>query len=127
MSVLAFVGRALRAAMWVLMAAGLVALLWVWLLADFGGQEKMMLTVPLLALLGLLTVAALFTVRGPWRTPARGVAALLIAIGLAVPFLFRLKGLTGDFYPVLEYRFAPKHDTTLPALPVAVEPRKERT
>ena len=81
-----------------------------------------MLTVPLLALLGLLTVAALFTVRGPWRTPARGVAAVLIAIGLAVPFLFRLKGLTGDFYPVLEYRFAAKHDTTLPALPGAAEP-----
>ena len=120
MSVLALVGRALRAAMWVLMAAGLVALLWVWLLADFSGQEKMMLTVPLLALLGLLTVAALFTVRGPRRTPARGMAAVLIAIGVAIPFLFRLKGLTGDFYPVLEYRFAAKHDTTLPVLPGAL-------
>ena len=78
-----------------------------------------MMTVPLLLLTGVLAVAALVTVRGAWRRPARVVAALLVAIGLAVPVLFRLKGLTGDFYPVLEYRFAPKHDTTLAVLPGA--------
>ena len=125
MSVLGFVGRALGVAMWVLIAVGLVLLAWVWLVADFSGQEKMMTAVPVLALLGVLTVAALFTIKGPWRRSARGVAVVLILAGLAVPVLFRLKGLTGDFYPVLEYRFAPKHDTTLAALPgeaVAPEP-----
>ncbi len=119
MSVLAFVGRALRAAVWVLIAVGFVLFGWIWLISDQSGQEKMMMTVPLLLLTGVLAVAALVTVRGAWRRPARVVAALLVAIGLAVPVLFRLKGLTGDFYPVLEYRFAPKHDTTLAVLPGA--------
>ena len=103
--------------MWVLIAAGLVVFGWIWLIADRSGQEKMMMTVPLLALMGLLAVVALVTVRGPWRRIARSVAAVLVAIGLAMPVMFRLKGLTGDFFPVLEYRFAPKHDTTLPGLP----------
>ena len=103
--------------MWVLIAAGLVIFGWIWLIADRSGQEKMMMTVPLLAVMGVLAVGALVAVQGPWRRVARGVAAVLVAIGLAMPALFRLKGLTGDFFPVLEYRFAPKHDTTLPGLP----------
>ena len=117
MSLLGFVGRALRAAVWVLIAAGLVVFSWIWLIADRSGQEKMMMTVPLLLALGVLAVVALVTVRGPWRRIARTAAAVLVAAGLAMPVMFRLKGLTGDFFPVLEYRFAPKHDTTLPALP----------
>ena len=120
MSVLAFVGRALRVAVRALIAVGLVLLAWIWLITDFSGQEKTMMAVPVMALLGVLVVIALFTIRGPWRRSARGVAAVLILAGLAVPVLFRLKGLTGDFYPVLEYRFAPKHDTTLPVLPAAI-------
>ncbi len=119
MSLSGFVGRALRVAVWVLIAAGLVVFGWIWLIADRSGQEKMMMTVPLLVVVGVLAVVALVTVRGPWRRSARGVAAVLVAIGVAMPVLFRLKGLTGDFFPVLEYRFAPKHDTTLPGLPGA--------
>lgn len=117
MSFLALVGRTLRGAMWVLIAGGFVVLAWIWLISDFSGQEKMMMAVPVMALLGLLAVIALFTIKGPRRRSARGVAAVLIAVVLAMPVLFRLKGLTGDFYPVVEYRFAPKHDTTLAALP----------
>ena len=117
MSLLGFVGRALRAAVWVLIAAGLVVFGWIWLISDPSGQEKMMMTVPLLMVMGLLAVVALVMVRGPWRRIARGAAAVLLAVGLAMPLMFRLKGLTGDFFPVLEYRFAPKHDTTLPELP----------
>ena len=120
MSFRAFVGRALRGLVLVLLAVGVVVFAWIWLLSDFPGQERMMTTVPLLALMGVLAVVALFMVRGPWRKAARGVAALLLAVGVAFPFLFRLKGLTGDFFPVLEYRYAPKHDTTLAALPGAV-------
>lgn len=119
MSVLGSVGRGLRRAMWALMAVGLVVLGWIWLLADWGGQERMMATVPLVALLAVLAVAALLTIKGPWRRSARGLAAVLVAMGIALPVPFRLKGLTGDFFPVLEYRFAARHDTTLPALPAA--------
>ena len=103
--------------MWVLIAGGFVVLAWIWLISDFSGQEKTMMAVPVMALLGLLAVIALFTIAGPRRRSARGVAAVLIAAVLAMPVLFRLKGLTGDFYPVVQYRFAPKHDTTLAALP----------
>ena len=117
MSFLGGVGRAFRAGVWVLIAAGVVIFGWIWLIADRSGQEKMMMTVPLLAVMGVLAIGALVAVQGPWRRVARGVAAVLVAIGLAMPALFRLKGLTGDFFPVLEYRFAPKHDTTLPGLP----------
>ena len=67
MSLLGFVGRALRTAVWVLIAAGLVVFGWIWLIADRSGQEKMMMTVPLLVALGVLAVVALVTVRGPWR------------------------------------------------------------
>jgi outer membrane protein assembly factor BamB len=117
MPILGFVGRVLRSAVWVLVGAGLVVFGWIWLIADRSGQEKMMMTVPLLLALGVLAVVGLVTVRGPWRRIARSIAAVLVAVGLAVPVMFRLKGLTGDFFPVLEYRFAPKHDTTLPGLP----------
>ena len=117
MSFLGVVGRVFRAGVWVLIAAGVVIFGWIWLIADRSGQEKMMMTVPLLAVMGVLAIGALVAVRGPWRRVARSAAAVLIAIGLAMPALFRLKGLTGDFFPVLEYRFAPKHDTTLPGLP----------
>ena len=120
MSLRVFIGRAFRGLVWVLLAVGVLLLVWIWLVSDLAGQEKMMTTVPLLALMGVLAVVALFMVRGSWRKAARGVAVLLMAGGVAFPFLFRLKGLTGDFFPVLEYRYAPKHDTTLAALPGAV-------
>ncbi len=103
--------------MWLLIAVGLVVLAWVWLLSDFPGQDKMMATVPIGFLVGLLSVIALVTIQGPWRRAARAAAAAMILVVLAIPTMFRIKGLTGDFFPVFEYRFAPKHDTTLAQLP----------
>jgi len=122
MSLLSKIGRALRMMMWVVIAVGLVVLAWVWLLSDFPGQEKMMATVPVGFLVGLLSVIALFTIQAPWRRAARLAAAAMILVVVAIPTMFRIKGLTGDFFPVIEYRFAPKHDTTLAQLPGASEP-----
>jgi outer membrane protein assembly factor BamB len=103
--------------MWLLIAVGLLVLAWVWLLSDFPGQERMMATVPIGFVVGLLSVIALFTIRGPWRRAARAAAGVMILVVIAIPTMFRIKGLTGDFFPVFEYRFAPKHDTTLAQLP----------
>ncbi len=99
-----------------------VALLaWIWLASDDSGQEKMMLAVPVLACLGAVTVLILFRVKGRRKTLAHAIGALLVFAGIAFPIVFRLRGLTGDFFPVLEYRFAPKPDATLPPLPGALE------
>ncbi len=127
MSLLSKIGRALRTMMWVVIAVGLLVLAWVWLLSDFPGQEKMMATVPVGFLVGLLSVIALVTIQGPWRRAARLAAVAMVLVVIAIPTMFRLKGLTGDFFPVFEYRFAPKHDTTLAALPGASAPVSDTT
>ena len=119
MSLLAALRTGMALLMWLLIAAGLLALAWIWLLSDFPGQERMMATVPIGMLVGLLGIVALFTIKGRARRPARVAAAVMVLAVAAVPAVFRLKGLTGDFHPVFEYRFAPEHDTTLAPLPAA--------
>ena len=113
--------------MWVVIAVGIVVLAWVWLLSEFPGQEKMMATVPVGFVVGVLSVIALFTIKGTWRRTARMAAAVMVLVVIAIPTVFRLKGLTGDFHPVFEYRFAPKHDTTLAQLPEATAPMADAT
>ncbi|HEX7087122.1 MAG TPA: PQQ-binding-like beta-propeller repeat protein [Vicinamibacterales bacterium] len=84
---------------------------------ELSGERRTLSTLGLTLFAALMTVVLLFTVRGRWRAAARTAATLMLVAGLAIPVLFRVRGLTGDFFPVLEYRFAPKPDTTLPALP----------
>ena len=74
MSLRVFIGRAFRGLVWGLLAVGVLLLVWIWLVSDLAGQEKMMTTVPLVALMGVLAVLALFMVRGPWRKAARATA-----------------------------------------------------
>lgn len=120
MSILSTLGRVLRAAVWILVLAGFVVLAWLWLVADFPGQERMMASVPVGFAVGLLLIVGLFTIRGPAKPAARIAAVAMMVVVAAIPAFFRLKGLTGDFYPVFEYRFAPEHDATLAELPGAV-------
>jgi outer membrane protein assembly factor BamB len=119
MSLLTALRKGLALLMWLLIAAGILALAWIWLLSDFPGQERMMATVPIGMLVGLLGIVALCAVKGRARRPARVAAVVMVLAVAAIPAVFRLKGLTGDFHPVFEYRFAPKHDTTLAPLPAA--------
>ena len=119
MSLLTALRKGLALLMWLLIAAGILALAWIWLLSDFPGQERMMATVPIGMLVGLLGIVALWAVKGRARRPARVAAVVMVLAVAAIPAVFRLKGLTGDFHPVFEYRFAPKHDTTLAPLPAA--------
>jgi outer membrane protein assembly factor BamB len=113
--------RRLAALVAYLFVSGAVAvLLWLWLLSDRSGQEKMLTSVPILLGLGVLAVIALLRVKGPSRRWARPAGFALLVVAVASPVFFRIKGVTGDFMPVLEYRFAPKADTTLPLLPGVV-------
>jgi outer membrane protein assembly factor BamB len=126
MSIVGAAGRALRVLMWLLIAAGVVVLAWIWLLSDFPGQERMMATVPVGFVVGILSIIALVAVRGRARRAARIAALAMILVVVAIPTFFRLKGLTGDFFPVFEYRFAPTHDTTLTALPGVTDEATDR-
>lgn len=102
---------------YLLVAGALLFLVWLWLLSDRSGQQKTLTTVPIAFALGLVAIVALFRVRGPMRRLARVAAVALVAAGVSVPVLFRITGVSGDFFPILEYRFAPKPDATLPSLP----------
>ena len=46
----------------------------------------------------------------------------LVLAGLATALLVRVRGLTGDFFPVLEWRFVAPHDASLPPLPIVDDP-----
>lgn len=102
-----------------LLLAGIacLGLVWIWELSDWIGQDRMMASVPIAAVIVILLGFSLLRVRGPRRRPARIGALLLVAALVALPVLFRIRGVTGDFFPVLEWRFAPPRDALLPALP----------
>ena len=119
---MALLARIAAGLAYLLVAAALAFLFWLWLLSDRSGQSKMLTSVPLVMGLGVLGIIALLRVKGPSRRIARPVGLVLLAAAVATPVLFRIKGVTGDFVPVLEYRFAPKADTTLPLLPGVASP-----
>jgi len=98
-----------------------IAILVVRHVLELSGERRTLSTLGLTLFAALMTVILLFTVRGRWRVVARTVATLMLVAGLAIPVFFRVRGLTGDFFPLLEYRYAPKPDTTLPPLPGARE------
>jgi outer membrane protein assembly factor BamB len=120
MASMAFIRRLATLLAYVLVGGAIAFLLWLWLLADKSGQAKMLTSVPILLGLGMLAIIALLRVKGPSRRLARPAGFALLAVAVAVPVFFRIKGVTGDFVPVLDYRFAPKADTTLPLLPGVV-------
>ncbi len=90
----------------VLSALSALALAYVWFAGDSIRQVRVILT--LLTL--VLTVAALlawfvFGSGAPRKTRFRVAAGVTIALGI-FSTVFRIRGVTGDLVPILEYRFA---------------------
>jgi len=87
--------------------AAVLCLVWVWW---FGGerdrQTRVLLTAPIsLGTFLMLGLWLMFFSRLPWRIRLRAVGACLSIVTLAVATL-RIRGVTGDFVPVLEWRWA---------------------
>jgi outer membrane protein assembly factor BamB len=103
----------------VIVIAATAAIGWVWSSrGEMTGQERVFLTVPIaFGLLLLLAIWLVFLSRLPWRIRRRalGTFLVLVAIGIAT---IRVRGVTGDLVPILEWRWAsradPPIDTTGP-------------
>jgi outer membrane protein assembly factor BamB len=86
-------------------------LLWlgrVWLLSDAIRQDKVLATIftSVVALL-LLLLWLLFFSRLRWKARLCGVAAVVVVAGLGASSL-RIRGVTGDVVPILEWRWTPR-------------------
>lgn len=102
--------------------AGAFALGWVWLVGDREGQDRVMLTFPIaFVTLLLLAVWLVFFSRLPWRRRrwAIGAAALTIALAAATT---RIRGVTGDLVPIIEWRWASRVAPALPPVPTPDAP-----
>ena len=90
--------------------AAAAAVGWVWLLDDSrDGQDRVMLTIPIaLGTVLLLAIWLVFLSRLPWsrRRWAIGAAVAVIAVTAATT---RIRGVTGDLVPILEWRWASVH------------------
>ena len=89
-----------------------MALLWIWLPEAPHRQRQMMSTMAIVilaiffALLWLLFASRL---AWGWRLRYFGGAVLVIALGVGC---FRIKGMSGDFVPVLEWRWSTEGEAT---------------
>ena len=114
----------------VLFAGGL-ALAWVWLSGgELTGQDRTMRTVPIvlaMALLLLVWLALLSRLPRASRVRAVIVGAALLALAATT---LRVRGVTGDLVPILEWRWAAREAMPLETLPAPpstapVPPRPE--
>jgi outer membrane protein assembly factor BamB len=64
----------------------------------------------------LLLVWLLFFSRWRWKTRLIFFGAVILMLG-AIPLLFRLRGISGDILPILEWRWAKSASEALPASP----------
>ncbi|MSU59032.1 MAG: hypothetical protein EXS35_12845 [Pedosphaera sp.] len=89
----------------------LAAAAWTWvrLQSEWPFQKRNLETakVVLIALLALLLWWALFS-RARWKARLAVLAGFFLLVG-SVPALFRIRGVSGDLIPILEFRWA-KHD-----------------
>ncbi len=88
-----------------LLLSGLVALTWIWFVSGKLRQDKAAMSVPVVAAIAVVTIGVLLAVKGRGRRLARASAFTLIAAAVATAALVRVKGLTGDLFPILEYRY----------------------
>jgi outer membrane protein assembly factor BamB len=104
----------------VIALAGVCALGWVWLPEDADRQSRVMSTFPIaFATLLLLAIWLIFFSRLSWSR--RGWAALFVVVAVAATAATtRIRGVTGDLVPILEWRWASREP---PAL--RVEPLRE--
>ncbi len=85
--------------------ASAFAIGWVWFIGDRDGQERVMLTFPIaFATLLLLAVWLVFFSRLPWSRRRRAIGVAFAALAVAVATL-RIRGVTGDLVPILEFRW----------------------
>jgi outer membrane protein assembly factor BamB len=114
----------------VIAAAAALALGWVWLSGgDRTRQERVVLTLPIL--LGASALLTLWFIAFSRIAPRVRVAALgvLLAAGIAGAATLRVRGVTGDLVPILEWRWASSSAPApeqLPAVPSA-EPSPSQT
>lgn len=86
---------------------------------DWPFQQRNLATYVLLILTSIgLLLWWLFGSRVRWRTRFRGLVWVLLVVGL-VAALFRLKGVTGDFVPIVEFRW---RSTSIIESPTIVRP-----
>ncbi len=83
-----------------------LALGYIWFVSDLMRQVQVMASIGLLALSGLLLFLWFVLLSGAALRARLGVAAAVALIGIAAAVLFRVRGVTGDLMPIVEYRFA---------------------
>ena len=83
-----------------------LALGYVWFVSDLMRQVQVMASIGLLMICGVLLFVWFVFLSGAPRKARLGVAATVALIGIAAAGLFRVRGVTGDLMPIVEYRFA---------------------
>ena len=114
---MSMVTRVARYCALALLVSAVVALAWIWLISGRLRQDQAAMSVPVVFAMAVATIGLLLTVKGHRRRLARASALVLIAAAMATAALVRVKGLTGDLFPILEYRFAASPEKRLPVLP----------
>lgn len=92
--------------LYLLAAGSVLALLWIWLPEAPHRQQQVMRTMATFILaLFLALLWLLFASRLAWRRRLRYFGGCVLVIALAIG-AFRIKGLSGDFAPILEWRWS---------------------
>ncbi len=100
-----------------LAAINLLALVYVWLISDLMRQIQVMASIGVTALvLSLIFLWFVFFSGAPMKARVALVAGVVV-LGALSAALFRVRGVTGDLVPIVEYRFAKPR-----ALPEAQSP-----
>ena len=89
------------------------SLLWVWSIHDADDQMRVLLTIAIAVLTGLLLLLWLVVLSGLSRRARLGTFAGAIATAGLLGGLLRIDGVSGNFVPILRWRLSPKADTTL--------------
>jgi outer membrane protein assembly factor BamB len=106
--------------------AAAVTLGWVWLPDGRDGQERVMLTFPIaFATLLLLAIWLAFFSRLPGRRRLWAIGAVLMTIAAAVATT-RIRGVTGDLVPIVEWRWASREPPALTLPPFGEVPAETR-
>jgi len=93
--------------------ASLLGLVWVWIGREANRQDNFVMTYGVAGLSAILLLLWLLFFSGfRWKTRFSILGAVVLAGALGAG-LFRVRGVTGDLVPILQWRFAPKADSTL--------------
>jgi outer membrane protein assembly factor BamB len=104
--------------------AAAAAVGWVWL-SDGGrdGQDRVLLTIPIaFATVLLLAIWLVFFSRLPWSRRRWAIGAVLAIVAITAATT-RIRGVTGDLVPILEWRWASRLPPPLPEQPLRETPR----